>query len=49
MDALELLINRRSASSSRRTGACRRAIYRTFCGQECEFPIISLYSRGVFL
>lgn len=48
MDALELLINRRSASrlANRRLSESN---YRTFCGRECVFPIINLYSRGVFL
>lgn len=56
MDALELLVNRRSASrlaepaplvsQNRRLSESN---YRTFCGRECVFPIINLYSRGVFL
>ncbi|SUH09587.1 Uncharacterised protein [Salmonella enterica subsp. enterica] len=49
MDALELLVNRRSASRLGRTGACRRAITEHSAGGKCVFPIINLYSRGVFL
>ncbi|VFS83144.1 nitroreductase [Salmonella enterica subsp. enterica] len=48
MDALELLVNRRSASRLAEPAPVGEQL-QNILRAECVFPIINLYSRGVFL